>query len=81
MSGAIPPHPLETFMTRPEKILFYKYRCIEMSPKLSEFRSGKNMYRIKTYNTVILPAVFYGCYVWSRTLREGRRLRLFEIRC
>jgi hypothetical protein len=35
---------------------------------------------IKIYKTVILPAVLYGCDIWSVTLREGQRLRLFENR-
>jgi len=30
--------------------------------------------------TVILPVVPYGCETWSRTLREERRLRVFENR-
>jgi hypothetical protein len=27
---------------------------------------------------IILPAVFYGCGTWSPTLREERRLMVFE---
>jgi len=34
--------------------------------------------KIKKYRTAILPFVFYGCETWSITLREERRLRLFE---
>ena len=34
--------------------------------------------KIKIYRTVILPAVLYGCETWSLTLREERRLRVFE---
>jgi len=36
--------------------------------------------KIKIYRTIILPAVLYGCETWSLTLREERRLRLFENR-
>jgi hypothetical protein len=32
------------------------------------------------YKTIILPAVLYGCEIWSLTLREEHRLRLFENR-
>ena len=32
------------------------------------------------YRTVILPVVLYGCETWSLTLREERRLRVFENR-
>ena len=35
---------------------------------------------IKIYRTVILPIVLYGCETWSLTLREERRLRVFENR-
>jgi hypothetical protein len=35
---------------------------------------------IKVYRTIILYAVLYGCETWSPTLREERRLRLFENR-
>ena len=33
---------------------------------------------IKMYRNIILPIVFYGFNTWSLTLREERRLRLFE---
>jgi hypothetical protein len=32
------------------------------------------------YRTIILPVVLYGCEAWSLTLREGRRLKVFENR-
>ena len=34
----------------------------------------------KIYRTVILTVVLYGCETWSFTLREERRLRVFEKR-
>ena len=36
--------------------------------------------KIKIYRTIILPVVLYGCESWSLTLREERRLRVFENR-
>jgi hypothetical protein len=36
--------------------------------------------KIKIYRTIILPVVLYGCETWSLTLREERRLRVFEKR-
>jgi hypothetical protein len=36
--------------------------------------------KIKIYRTIVLPVVLYGCGTWSRTLREERRLRVFENR-
>jgi hypothetical protein len=35
---------------------------------------------IKIYSSIILPVVLYGCETWSLTLREERRLRVFENR-
>jgi hypothetical protein len=40
---------------------------------------SKNL-KIKIYRTVILPVVLYGCEAWSLTLREERRLKVFESR-
>jgi len=36
--------------------------------------------KIKIYRTIILPVVLYGCETRSLTLREERRLRVFENR-
>ena len=36
--------------------------------------------KIKIYRTIILPVVLYGRETWSLTLREERRLRVFEKR-
>ena len=38
------------------------------------------MLKIKIYRTIILPVVLYGCETWSLTLKEERRLRVFENR-
>jgi len=40
---------------------------------------SKNL-NIKIYRTVILPVVLYGCETWSLTLREERKLTVFENR-
>ena len=40
---------------------------------------SKNL-KIKIYRTTTLPVVLYGCETWSLTLREERRLRMFENR-
>jgi hypothetical protein len=47
--------------------------------KVRECLLLKNI-KIKTYRTIILPAVLYGCETWSLTLREERRLRVSENR-
>jgi hypothetical protein len=36
--------------------------------------------KIRIYRTIILPVVLYGCETWSLTLKEERRLRVFENR-
>jgi hypothetical protein len=40
---------------------------------------SKNV-KIRTYGTIILPVVLYGCETWSLTLREKHGLRVFEKR-
>jgi len=44
---------------------------------LSSSLLSKNL-KIKIYRTIILPVVLYGRETWSLTLREERRLRVFE---
>ena len=43
--------------------------------------SSKLLYKnlkIKIYRTIILPVVLCGCETWPLTLREERKLRVFE---
>jgi len=35
---------------------------------------------VRIYRTIILPVVLYGCETWSLTLRNERRLSVFESR-
>ena len=44
---------------------------------LSSRLLSKNL-KIKVYRTIILPVVLYGCETWSLTLREERKMRVFE---
>jgi hypothetical protein len=37
-------------------------------------------FSIQKFKPIILPVVLYGCETWSLTLREKRRLRVFENR-
>ena len=46
---------------------------------LSSRLLSKNL-KIKIYRTIILRVVLYGCETWSLTLREERRLSVFENR-
>jgi hypothetical protein len=45
---------------------------------LSSSLLSKNL-KIKICSTIILPVVLYRCETWSLTLREERRLRVFEL--
>ena len=44
---------------------------------LSSRMLSKNL-KIKIYRTISLPVVLYGCETWSLTLREERKVKLFE---
>ena len=46
---------------------------------LSSSLLSKNL-KSKIYRNIILPVVLYGCETWSLTLREERRLMVFENR-
>ena len=48
-----------------------------MQNLLSSRLLSKNL-KIKIYRTIVLPVVLYGCENWSLTLREERKLRVFE---
>ena len=50
-----------------------------MQNLLSSSLPYKNI-KVKIYRTIILPVVLYGRETWSLTLREERRLKLFENR-
>jgi len=48
-----------------------------MQNLLSSRLVSKNL-KIKIYRTIILPVVLYGCETWLFTLREERKLRVFD---
>jgi len=50
---------------------------LNVKPLLSSRLLSKNL-KIKIYRIIILPVVLYGCETWSLTLREERKLRVFE---
>ena len=50
-----------------------------MQNLLSSRLLSKNL-KIKIYRSIILPMVLNWCETWSLTLREERRLRVFENR-
>ena len=48
-----------------------------MQNLLSSRLISKNL-KIRIYRTIILPVALCGCETWSLTLREKRKLRVFE---
>jgi hypothetical protein len=46
---------------------------------LSSRLLSKNI-KINIYRNIIFPVVLYGCETWSLTLREDRKLRVYENR-
>ena len=54
--------------------------CYHSVQNLSSCRLLSKNLKIRIYRTIILPVVLYGCKTWSLTLREERRLRVFENR-
>jgi hypothetical protein len=50
-----------------------RFRTFVLSPAV------KNV-MVRIYNIIILPVVLYGCETWSLTVREERKLRVFENR-
>jgi hypothetical protein len=56
------------------------YVCYHSVQKLlSPGLLSKNL-KINIYGNIILPVVLYGCGTWSLTLKEKRRLSMFENR-
>jgi hypothetical protein len=54
--------------------------CYHSVHKLLSSRFISINLKIKIYRTIILPMVLCGCEAWSLTLKEERRLRVFENR-
>jgi hypothetical protein len=54
--------------------------CCHWVQSLLSSRPLSRNVKVKIYKTIILPVVFYGSETWSLTLREERRLRVYENR-
>ena len=52
--------------------------CYYSLEKILSSRLLSKKLKVKTYKTIILLVVLYGCETWSLTLREEHRLRVFE---
>jgi hypothetical protein len=53
---------------------YHSVQSLRSSPLLSK------KLRIRTYKTIILPVVLYGCETWYLALREKNRVRVSESR-
>ena len=51
--------------------------CYHSVQNLLSYRLLSKNLKLKIYRTIILP-VLCGCETWSLTLREERKLRMFE---
>jgi len=58
--------------------VFVAYACYHSVQNLLSSRFLSKNLKIKIYRIIILPVVLYGCETLSLTLREERKLRLFE---
>ena len=52
--------------------------CYHSVQNLLSSRLLSRKLKIKIYRMITLPVVLYGCEAWSLTLREERKLRVFE---
>jgi len=52
--------------------------CCHSVQNLLSSRLLSKILKIKIYRTIILPVFLYGCETWSLTLKEERKLRVFE---
>ena len=52
--------------------------CYHSVQNLLSSRLLSSKLKIKVYRTIILPVVLCGCEAWSLTLREERKLRMFD---
>ena len=59
-------------------LLCLKVSCYRSVQNLLSSRLLSKNLKIKIYRTIILPVVLYGCETWTLTLREERKLRVFE---
>ena len=73
--------PCHVHITRYSKLkLYIPNACYHSVQNLLSSRLLSKNLKINIYRTVILPVVLYGCETWSLTLREERKLRVFENR-
>jgi len=60
------------------KTVLSRNACYHSVQNLLSSRLLPKTLNIKIYRNIILPVVLYRCENWSLTLREERKLRVFE---
>ena len=68
----------ESYIEEIKSILRLGNACYHSVQNLLSSRLLSKNLKIKIYRTIILPVVLYGCETWLLTLREERKLRVFE---
>jgi hypothetical protein len=63
-----------------ERSLNLDNACYNSVQNLLPFHLRSKNVKIRIYKIIILAVVLYGCEIWSLTLREEHRLRVFEDR-
>jgi hypothetical protein len=58
--------------------LNFSNACCYSVQNLSSLRLLSKNIKIRIYKSMILPVVLYGCEIWSLTVRQEHRLRVFE---
>ena len=61
-----------------KRVLKSRNVCYHSVQNFLSFTLLSKNFKIKIYRTIILPAFLYGCETWSLTLKEVRKLRVFE---
>ena len=79
-----PPNLVPFVGSKDKQIWFINYTliiiiCLSVQNLLSSILLTSNL-KFKIYRTIILPVVLYRWETWSLTLREERRLQVFENR-
>jgi hypothetical protein len=60
--------------------LNYGNACYHSVQNLLSSRLLSKNVKVRIYKTIILPGVLYRCEIWSLTVREEHKLRVFENR-
>jgi hypothetical protein len=69
-----------TLLLLKKKLLCLQNACYHSVQSLLSSRLLSRRVKVKIYKTITVPVVLYGREIWSHTLREEHKLRVFENR-